>query len=94
LGFEIQELPDIIRVIVLLNLSEGKTSYKSLLKDQIDKVCMDYVCVEMSDLEKTLDGMASDGLVHYDDGSVRLTEQGIKLGKEWQSLLLKKEPIL
>ena len=94
MGFEIQELPDIIRVVVLLNLSEGKTSHKTQLKDQIDKVCMDYVCVEMSDLEKTLDGMTSDGLVQYDDGSVQLTEKGIKLGKEWQSLLLKKEPIL
>jgi DNA-binding PadR family transcriptional regulator len=94
LGFEIQELPDIIRVIVLLNLSEGKTSHKTLLKNQIDKVCMDYVCVEMSNLEKTLNDMPSDGLVLYNDGSVQLTEQGIKLGKEGQSLLLKKEPIL
>jgi hypothetical protein len=69
LGFEIQELPDIIRVIVLPNLSEGKTSHKSLLKDQIDKVCMDYIGFEMSDLEKTLDSMASDGRVHNEDGS-------------------------
>jgi hypothetical protein len=59
LGFEIQELLEIVRVIVLLNLSEGKTSHKSLLKNQIDKVCMDYVCVEMSDLEKILGSMAS-----------------------------------
>jgi VIT1/CCC1 family predicted Fe2+/Mn2+ transporter len=94
LGFEIQELPDIIRVIVLLNLTNGATSDKSVLKNQIDKVCTGYACVEMSDLDKTLDGMASDGLIHYDNGSVRLTKQGIRLGKEWQSLLLKKEPIL
>jgi len=94
LGFDIQELPDIIRVIVLLNLSKGATSQKSSLKNQIDRVCTDYVCVEMSDLDKTLNAMASEGLIHYADGSVKLTEQGIKLGKEWQSLLLKKEPIL
>lgn len=94
MGFDIQELPDIIRVIVLLNLSKGATSQKSSLKNQIDRVCTDYVCVEMSDLEKTLNAMASEGLIHYADGSVKLTEQGIKLGKEWQSLLLKKEPIL
>lgn len=94
MGFDIQELPDIIRVIVLLNLSKGATSQKSSLKNQIDRVCTDYVCVEMSDLDKTLDAMASEGLIHYADGSVKLTEQGIKLGKEWQSLLLKKEPIL
>ncbi len=94
MGFDIQELPDIIRVIVLLNLSKGATSQKSSLKNQIDRVCTDYVCVEMSDLDKTLNAMASEGLIHYADGSVKLTEQGIKLGKEWQSLLLKKEPIL
>jgi hypothetical protein len=57
----------------LLNPSEGKTSHKTLLRDQVNKVCMDYVHVEMSDLEKTLDGMAADGLVYYEDGSVRLT---------------------
>lgn len=94
MGFEIQELPDLIRVIVLLNLSKGTALQKSSLKNQIDKVCMEYVCVEMSDLDKTLDTMVSDGLIHHDDGSVRLTEQGIRLGREWQSLLLKKEPIL
>jgi DNA-binding PadR family transcriptional regulator len=94
LGFEIQELPDIIRVVVLMNLSEETASDKSLLKNQIDKVCTGYACVEMSDVDKTLDDMASDGLIHYDNNSVRLTEQGIKLGKEWRSLLLKKEPIL
>lgn len=94
MGFDIQELPDIIRVIVLLNLSKGAASQKSSLKNQIDRVCTDYVCVEMSDLDKTLNAMASEGLIHYADGSVKLTEQGIKLGKEWQSLLLKKEPIL
>jgi hypothetical protein len=94
LGFEIQELPDIIRVIVLLNLSKGTTSQKSSLKNQVDKVCMDYVCVEMSDLNKTLSTMAEQGLIHYSNDSVKLTEQGIKLGKEWQSLLLKREPIL
>lgn len=94
MGFEIQELPDIIRVVVLLNLSKGQTLNKSLLKTQIDKVCMGYACVDMSDVNKTLEDMSSDGLIHYDNDSVRLTEQGIKLGKEWQSLLLKKEPIL
>ncbi len=94
MGFDIQELPDIIRVIVLLNLSKGAASQKSSLKNQIDRVCTDYVCIEMSDLDETLNAMASEGLIHYADGSVKLTEQGIKLGKEWQSLLLKKEPIL
>jgi hypothetical protein len=94
LSFEIQELPDIIRVIVLINLRKGTSVQKSWLKHQIDKVCTGYVCVEMRDLDKTLEQMATEGLIHDDRGTVHLTEQGAKLGKEWGSLLLKKEPIL
>jgi VIT1/CCC1 family predicted Fe2+/Mn2+ transporter len=94
LSFEIQELPDIIRVIVLVNLSKGAKLQKSVLKRQIDKVCTGYVCVEVGDLDKALNEMASEGLIFDDGGMVQLTEQGAKLGKEWASLLLKKEPIL
>jgi VIT1/CCC1 family predicted Fe2+/Mn2+ transporter len=92
-SFEIQELPDVIRVIVLLNLSKGTSILKSSLKRRIDKVCASYVCIEMSELEKALKEMASEGLIIDNDGIVQLTEQGLKLGKEWESLLLKKEPI-
>jgi hypothetical protein len=94
LAFEIQELPHVIRVIVLVNLRKGTAVEKSSLKSQIDKVCTGYACVEMHDLDKTLMQMYNEGLIHDEDGSVRLTEQGLKLGKEWASLLLKKEPIL
>jgi hypothetical protein len=93
-SFEIQELPDIIRVVVLLNLSKGARMPKSSLKRRIDRVCVSYVCVEMDDLEKALKEMAAEGLIIDYDGTVQLTEQGLKLGKEWESLLLKKEPIL
>jgi hypothetical protein len=94
LAFEIQELPDVIRIVVLLNLSKGTTLQKPALKHRIDEVCTGYVCVDMSDVDKALNEMASDGLIHIDGGMVHLTDQGIKLGKEWQNLLLRKEPIL
>ena len=87
-------MPDIIRVIVMLNLRKGTSVQKSWLKHQIDKVCTGYVCVEMRDLDKTLEQMAAEGLIHDDRGTLHLTEQGARLGKEWASLLLKKEPIL
>jgi len=48
----------------------------------------------MSELEKALKEMVSEGLIIDNDGTVQLTEQGLKLGKEWKSLLLKKEPIM
>jgi hypothetical protein len=79
-AFEIQELPDVIRVIILLNLSKGKQMQKSALKRRLDRVCTSFTCIEMSELEKAVKEMAS--------------EHGLKLGKEWKSLLLKKEPIM
>lgn len=94
MAFEIQELQDIIRVVVLLNLSKGTSLKKPAIKHQIDKVCTGYICVDMSDVDKTLNEMASDRLIHFDGEMVHLTDQGIKLGREWRNLLLKKEPIL
>jgi DNA-binding PadR family transcriptional regulator len=93
-SFEIQELPDVIRVIVLLNLSKGKRMSKSALKRRLDKVCVGYACVETSELENALKEMVSEGLIVENNSSVRLTPQGKKMGKEWESLLLKKEPIM
>lgn len=94
LSFEIQELLDIIRVIILVNLREGTPAEKSRLKREIDKVCAGYACVETRDLDRALGQMTSEGLINDDGQMVRLTEQGAKLGREWARLLLRKEPIL
>lgn len=94
MAFEIQELPDVIRIIVLLNLSKGRTVHKNTLKRRIDKVCVSLACVNMSELENSLKEMAHEGLIIEKEDTVQLTQQGQKLGKEWESLLLKKEPIL
>jgi hypothetical protein len=93
-SFEIQELPDVIRVIVLLNLSKGVPMRKSTLKSRIDKVCVSYACVDVNELDKALKEMASERLIIDNGDTVKLTDQGLKLGKEWESLLLKKDPIL
>lgn len=94
LSFEIQELRDIIRVIVLLNLSRGSFLEKPVLKRRIDKYCSGYVCVEMGDIDETLLEMRNEGLLTEELGRFRLTDRGLELGREWQNLLLKKEPIL
>jgi VIT1/CCC1 family predicted Fe2+/Mn2+ transporter len=94
LSFEIQDLPDVIRVIILLILRKGTYIKKTLLKKRIDKVCTGYTCVEMDELEEALDEMASEGLIEEKKGSMKVTPKGLRLGKEWQSLLLKKEPIM
>jgi hypothetical protein len=67
---------------------------KSALKRRLDKVCVGYACVEMSELEKALKEMTAEGLITEHNSTVQLTQQGKKMGKEWESLLLKKEPIM
>jgi len=93
-SFEIQELPDVIRVVVLLNLAKGNRIRKLVLKRRIDKVCSSYTCIEMDELEKALKEMSAEGLITEHDGDVQLTKQGKRMAKEWESLLLKKEPIM
>jgi hypothetical protein len=77
-----------------LNLSKGKRVSKSTLMRRIGKVCASYTCIEMNELEKALKEMASEGLIAEDNNTVQLTAQGKRMGKEWESLLLKKEPIM
>jgi len=94
LSLEIQELPDIIGVIVLLTLSKGTQLQKAVLKQRIDKICAGFTCVEISDLNRALMEMASEGLIIIENETVQLTEQGTKLGNEWKNLLLRREPVL
>jgi len=48
----------------------------------------------MIEIEKTLQEMSSEGLIVESEDAVQLTERGLKLSREWESLLLKKDPIL
>jgi hypothetical protein len=93
-SFAIEDLPDVIRIIVLLNLSKGHRMKKSSLKRRIDRVCVSIACVNMNELEEALKQMVAEELIIETNDAVQLTKQGIEMGKEWQSLLLKKEPIL
>ncbi len=94
MSFEIQELSDVIRVIVLLRMRIGRPVQKTVLKDRIDRRYARFVRVEMRDLDKALDELASERLITIDGEMVQLTEQGTHLAGQWRSLLLKREPIL
>jgi hypothetical protein len=48
----------------------------------------------MNELDKALKEMSDEGLITENEDMVQLTSQGQRLGKEWESLLLKKEPIM
>lgn len=45
-------------------------------------------------MDKALSEMAAEKLITQQGETIQLTPQGQKLGKEWESLLLKKEPIM
>jgi uncharacterized membrane protein YfcA len=94
LSFEIQELPDVIRVFVLTNLSKGTALKKTYLKRRIDRIYKHQTHLEMGDLDEALVEMVTEGLVTNHGETVQLTEKGSRLGNEWQKLLFKSEPIL
>ncbi len=94
MSFAVEELPDVIRIMVLLNLSKGRKLQKTTLKRRIDRVCVSLACIDMNELDKALKEMASEDLIIEQGETVQLTNHGLRLGKEWESLLLKKEPIL
>lgn len=94
MSFEIQELPDVIKVVVLLSLRKKSRLEKVFLKRRIDRVCAGRVCVEMGDLERALKEMVSEGLICEEGEWVCLTPRGLSLSREWESLLLKKDPIM
>jgi len=57
-------------------------------------MCVSYACIEISELDRALKEMSGEELLVEKDEWVQLTLEGQRLGKEWESLLLKKEPIM
>ena len=94
MSFEIQELPDVIKVVTLLSLVKRAKIQKGQLRKRINRICAQKICIEMADLEEALNEMISEGLITYAGDAVQLTPQGQRLAKEWENLLLKKDPII
>jgi VIT1/CCC1 family predicted Fe2+/Mn2+ transporter len=94
MSIAIQDLHDVIKIVILLNMSKNEKVETTLLKHRIDKICADDACFEMKHMHRALDEMTSERLVVVRKGLVRLTNKGARLGKDWRNLLLKKEPVL
>lgn len=94
LTFEASDLHDIMRVLVLINM--GKTCECSLetLLQRLQKFIDCYTCFSQTDYEASLKELTSEGLLTYDDKSVKLTGKGTELSNQFKGLLFKKEPIL
>ena len=94
MSFEIQELPDIVRIVVLLSFREEDRLTKSLLKKKVEEYLANGAFIRMGDLDEALEEMVSEGLLAKQDGNFKLTRRGIRLSKEWKNLLIKREPVL
>ena len=95
LSFEIQELPDVIKIVTLLNLQQIKSASKKQLKERVDHICGRDLCIDVSDLDDALKEMASEGLVTVNPkGNVALTSSGELISGEWENLFVGEEPIL
>lgn len=94
MSFEIQELPDLIRLIVLLSLKRGDYLTKPQLKTKAEKYLAQDTSIEMSDLDEALHEMASEGLIAEYNEKFTLTSEGIRLSGKWKDLLAREEPIL
>ncbi len=94
LSFEIQDLPDIIRLITLIRFRKQHGVSKGTIKLWIADVCTSHVCVDDSDVERTLKEMAAENLILLQGEQVSLTVQGTQLSKEWQKFFGKSEPVL
>ena len=94
LSFEVQELPDIIRLIILLSIKRGENLTKYQLIDRISEYLVHDTAIESVDLEKALNEMASEKIIYFTNGVFTLTDEGIRLSKHWKNLLTKREPVL
>ncbi len=94
LSFEIQDLPDIIRIITFIRFRKKHVVSKGTIKVWIANVCTSHACVDDADIERTLKEMATENLVLIQGDQVSLTVQGTQLSKEWQKFFGRSEPVL
>ncbi len=95
MSFEIQELPDVIKIVTLLNLQHTKKASRKYLVDRLNRICGRDVCITAVEFDEALAEMVKEGLVTVDAKSViELTHSGMLLSGEWENLLVGEEPIL
>ncbi|MEX2680958.1 MAG: hypothetical protein Q6373_005120 [Candidatus Sigynarchaeota archaeon] len=89
-----QDLPDIIRTIILVNFKKQNRMYKATIKNIIFKLCPNVSCLSQDDIDRTLREMVQEGLVVLDEDHVNITGKGKLLAKEWHNFLMRSEPVM
>lgn len=93
LSFEIQDLDDLLRTLILIELGKRAVS-KNRLRHRIESICGGNLCVDERTFTENLKRMVEEGLIIDYGGSIGLTSKGAKISSEWKRLLYKDEPIL
>lgn len=93
MSFEIQNLDDLLRTLILVELDK-RTVSKSRLRHRIESICDRDPCIDWRAFEENLKKMVEEGLIIDYGDSIRLTSKGAKISSEWKRLLYKDEPIL
>jgi hypothetical protein len=52
MSFKIQELPDFIKLVTLLELQGKKNTSKTQFKDRFNYICVRDLCIDVSELKK------------------------------------------
>jgi VIT1/CCC1 family predicted Fe2+/Mn2+ transporter len=95
LSFEIQELPDVIKIVTLLELQEKKRGSKKSLVERLDRICGRDMCITPSEFDEAISEMTDEGLVVVTpEDIVELTNSGVLLSGEWENLFIGEEPVL
>jgi hypothetical protein len=94
MSFEMQDLPDIIRTIILVNFKKTSRLTKNNIKNLISRMCSNISCLTEEDIDRTLKEMVQEGLVTVTDDIVSITGKGKMLAKEWHNFLMRSEPVM
>jgi len=95
MSFEIQELPDVIKIITLLELQNNKRESRNILVSKLDQICGRDMCITHKEFDEAMTEMAAEGLVIVTpEGIVELTSSGLLLSGEWENLFVGEEPVL
>lgn len=94
MAFEISEVQDILRILVLINVKKGCICDQQTMRKHIERFLGCHTCIRPEDFDRTLEDLSKEGLIERRGDKISLTEKGILLSEEFKNLLFKDEPVL
>ncbi len=79
MSFEIQDLPDLIRIMTLIRFGNRQSLDKQETNNWVIRFCTPTACIEDIDFDTTMTEMTSEGLIIQDSKRITLTEARIQI---------------